>query len=141
MIRMKEQSSHLQFEISAIPDATYTSENLPLRIAFRNRGPTVAYILDHFDPLPVFFSFRVVKPDGTPVSLPGAGKIDFGPQAPGLIELGPGKAWSTPVNLTPLIVEELPPGSYTISATYHNQYGDRCFKGRLSSNTIQVNLV
>ena len=131
----------LQLRVSALPETTYSQGHFPLRLTFVNRGNARVCILGHFLPLPVFFSFDLVKEDGTPIILPGAGKIDFGRQSPPSIELEPGGTWSVVVDLGSLIAEELPAGVYVVSATYHNQYGENCFRGYLRSNTIRINLV
>jgi hypothetical protein len=37
-------------------------------------------------------------------------------------------------------VSDLQPGSYKISVTYRNQYGEDCFRGELNSNVLEVNI-
>jgi len=131
----------LQLEIALLPGATYTQSYFPLRLRFVNCGNEPARILDSFEPLPVFFAFHLVKADGTPIGMPGMGKIDFGPIPPGYIELRAGEAWSIKVDLAGLIGESLSAGTYNLSAIYHNQYGDDCFRGRLNSNVVSIELV
>lgn len=135
-----ESGSRLQLRISSASETRYDSDTVPVRVTFENRDDDPVSVLDAFEPLPVFFSFRLVNPDGTPVSLPGAGKVDFGPQTPGRVELAPGETLSRTVDLASLLTEPLPPGRYSVSTTYHNQYGEDCFTGRLDSNTIEIDI-
>lgn len=132
------QGATLQLVISAIVGAPYEPFSLPIRITFTNHGTAPIRILDHFEPLPVFFLFEVVGADGTPLIIPGGGKIDFGPNAPGYFELRPSDSRSIEVNVGRLLTSALQLGLYSVSVTYHNQYGDRCFRGSVKSNTIMV---
>src|SRR5215216_4303600 len=69
--------SSLRVSVFAGEGVLYTRDNIPLRIVFENTGEGAIRLLRHFEPLPVFFSFRMVREDGTPIAIPGAGKIDF----------------------------------------------------------------
>ena len=131
-------ASGLELEIAPVPGAVYTTRYLPLGVLFVNRGTTPVRILDCFHPLPVFFSFEMLDAEKTPFNLPGGGKIDFGPSQPTETELGPGSRRRIEIDLAGLVTEPLRPGPYSIAATYHNQYGERCFRGTLRSNTITI---
>ena len=135
------QGATLRLEISKIVGALYERISLPMRITFVNRGTAPIRILDHFEPLPVFFSFHVVKADGTPLIIPGAGKIDFGPNEAGYLDLLPGSSHSIEVNIAGLVTKGLGPGLYSVSATYHNQYGECCFRGVLKSDAVTVEVL
>jgi hypothetical protein len=127
---------------STIPGVAYSRRHIPLKITFENVGEEEIRLLQCFDPLPVFFSFSLVAEDGTPVSLPGAGKIDFFEGSIRYVALSPGQIFSLEVDIAEIIVfpEQLTPGNYSISVTYHNQYGENCFRGVLRSRPIHVHL-
>jgi hypothetical protein len=131
-------NSAIQFGLSSIPEERYTSRHIPLRLTFENTGSLIIRILNYFEPLPIFFSFQLSDSKGTPIAIPGAGKIDFGPGELSYIELGEGEQFSTEVDLDRWIQQELTTGIYTLTATYHNQYGQNCFQGHLKSNSITI---
>lgn len=114
--------------------------SLPVRIAFVNRGRVPVRLLAEFQPLPVFFSFELVRDDGTPIALPGAGKIDFGPGQPECLDLEPGEMHATDADVAEPLGAGLQPGRYTLAVTYHNQYGEDCFQGVLHSNRIELDV-
>jgi urease beta subunit len=130
----------LQLLLSAVPGARFDAENLPLIVSFKNNGDTPVRLLDHFQPLPVFFSFQVVKANGTPLLIPGGGKIDFSPGGMRYLELGPGHQRDVAVNPARLLTTPLQPGGYSVAVTYHNQYGEDCFHGTLQSNPVTVEI-
>jgi hypothetical protein len=111
---------------------------LSFRVIFANRSQHTINLLDRFEPLPVFFSFAIVRADGTPVPVSGAGKIDPGPQGFGFIGLQPGETHAADLELAPWLRAPLPRARYDVTVTYHNQYGAGCFAGTLMSNTISV---
>jgi hypothetical protein len=116
------------------------THSLPVRMGFVNRGPEPVRLLAEFEPLPVFFTFELVATDGTPIAMPGGGKIDFGPGQPRCIDLGPGETHTTEANVGRLLPGGLEPGRYSMAVTYHNQYTDDCFRGVLHSNPVVVDL-
>lgn len=130
----------LELLLAPIPGERFTAHRLPLRIVFVNGAAEPVRILDRFEPLQVFFSFHIARADGTPLSTAGGGKIDFGPEPPGYVELRPGESHSIDVDIAGLLSEALTPGDYSSSATYHNQYGEHCFHGTLESNPITINV-
>jgi hypothetical protein len=123
----------LDLRIEPAPDS---HGRLAVRVTFANRGSGRVCLLDCFEPLPVFFSFHLVRADGTPVGLPGGGKIAFGPDAPGYVGLEAGQTFSLDIDLAPLAPRDLEPGAYDVSAEYHNQYGRDCAQRTLQSNTV-----
>jgi hypothetical protein len=130
----------LELVLAPIPGEALTAHRLPLRIVFVNDATEPVRILDRFEPLQVFFSFQIVRADGTPLSTAGGGKVDFGPEPLGYVELRPGESHSIDVDTAGLLSEALAPGDYSISATYHNQYGERCFRGALESDPITISV-
>lgn len=120
--------------------ATFTDNRMPMQLMFTNLSSKDVRLLDCFEPLPVFFTFKLVGRDGTPIDMPGGGKIDFGPQPPGYIDLKPGATYSLDVDIARLISKPLSTGLYRISAIYHNQYGQDCFQGKLQSDWIEVEI-
>lgn len=128
----------LRVNLSTIPGADYGPSSLPLRVTFANERTLPLRILAVFEPLPVFFTFHVVKSDGTPLALPGGGKIDFGPDGPGYLELPPGGSHTIEFNIGTWFSRPLDPGPYSVSVTYHNQYGEDCFRGTVASDPIHV---
>ena len=113
---------------------------LSFRVIFANRSQRTINLLDRFEPLPVFFSFAVVRADGTPVPVSGAGKIDPGPEGFGCIDLRPGETYAADLDLAPWLRAPLPPARYDVTVTYHNQYGAECFAGTLTSNTVSLDV-
>jgi hypothetical protein len=138
-----ETGSPLRIVVSAIPGVVYTKSNIPLRVTFENIGRQKMRILRHFDPLPVFFAFDMVGEDGTHVAIPGAGKIDFYEGSIEYATLPAGGTLNVDVNLASVLArpELVKPGKYTISVTYHNQYGEDCFRGMVSSGPASVTLL
>lgn len=132
----------LKVSLSAIQGIVYTKNNIPLKITFENGGLETLRILGHFDPLPVFFTFKMVRADGTPISIPGGGKISFFQDSIKYIELNKDEKFDFQVDLAGIVsfAEELKEGNYTISLVYHNQYGESCFKGSIRSNSINVEI-
>jgi hypothetical protein len=135
-----EQPQAVELTLSTRRDAAADPRSLPVLMGFVNSGDEPVRLLAHFEPLPVFFSFRLVKADGTPVAVPGAGKIDFGPGKPECLELAPGDTHTVDADVGTLLTGELEPGRYSLSATYHNQYGEACFRGVLESNEISIDV-
>ncbi len=137
-----EPGAPLKIAVSAIPGVVYTKSNVPLRLRFENVSGEEIRILRHFEPLPVFFAFDMVDEDGMHVAIPGAGKIDFYEGAMKYATLPAGGTLDVDVNLAEVLTrpELVKPGRYMISVTYHNQYGENCFRGMVSSEPISLTL-
>ena len=120
--------------------AVYTRQNIPVRITFQNNEDQEIRLLHHFDPLPVFFAFALKRSDGTPIGIPGAGKIDFMEGQVECLPLSKGEFFGFETDLADLIpaTTELQPGQYELSVTYHNQYGENCFQGVINSAPIKL---
>jgi len=131
----------LRLIVATVPGVTYSAERCPLRAKFENQGASDVRLLDHFEPLPVFFAFELTRADGTPVAIPGGGKIDFAEGQVGCVTIPPDGSLSVELDLSPWLRNaELPPGTYRLGATYHNQYGDGCFQGQLKSGPIELTI-
>lgn len=133
--------SNLQILISAVPDTTYTQKNIPLKVIFKNTNETENIrILRHFDPLPVFFSFDIVDANNRFLDIPGAGKVDLHSDSIEYVSLSAGENFTLDVNLAKHLTnpQKVKTGEYTVSVTYHNQYGEDCFQGQISSQPISL---
>jgi hypothetical protein len=138
-----DTGSPLRIVLSTIPGVVYTKSNIPLRVTFENISGQEMRILQHFEPLPVFFAFNMVGEDGMHIAIPGAGKIDFYEGSIKYATLPAGGTLNVDVNLAKVLArpELVKPGKYTISVTYHNQYGESCFRGMVSSGPTSVTLL
>jgi hypothetical protein len=113
-------------------------EHLVLTARFRNGGDAEVRLLGTFTPLPVFFAVDLTRSDGTPLLLPGAGKIDLWPPDVTYVPLGPGESFAVDLDVGAILPAPLEPDTYTVAVTYHNQYGEDCFQGVLHSEPITV---
>ena len=116
----------------------YTSNNIEVALIFTNNSTETVALLNHFAPIPVFFEFKLVKADGTVVAVPGSGKVSFYESSMQYVELGPGDVHGIPLNLADVLREQLESGTYSVSVIYKNQYGSNCFKGKVESNQINI---
>lgn len=139
---MAENGASLELRLSPVEGATYGKNSIPLRVVFENTGADAITLLRHFEPLPVFFAFQMTREDGTPLSISGMGKIDFLEGTVPYLVLNGYELFGIRVDLAMILPEpeEITAGSYTIAVTYHNQYGEGCFQGKRTSNTIRVQL-
>lgn len=130
----------LRLTVAPLEGTVYTRDSIPLQIIFENVGAQRLRLLRKFEPTPVFFSIRMVREDGTPIGIPGAGKIDFQEGTVEYLTLNAGELFGFLVDVARVAYrrEDITPGEYRVSVTYHNQYGEDCFQGVLSSNTTQV---
>lgn len=129
------QETTKQASLTLIVELSENFEKEPaIRVFIENTGNSDITILKEFKPLPVFFSFHLTKEDGTPISIPGGGKISFGSE-PQHVILRPAEFVGVKINICDLD-GKLSSGRYKLSVEYHNQYGSNCFKGILKSNTI-----
>jgi hypothetical protein len=130
-------SSPLVLELSVPLGPAPAAGRLPLRVTFRNVSGQPVRMLAETRPLPVFFSFDIVDSAGTPVPVAGAGKIDFGPSGPRFVDIAPDRTREVDLDLGSL-AGDWAPGRYRIVVTYHNQYGEGAFQGRLTSNPVDL---
>lgn len=125
-------------------DTAININSFKISMQFKNKGTTQKRILNIFDPIPIFFSIDIVNSKGIPIELPGAGKIDFGKsQTYQYLIVNPGDAYILSLDLSPFLKANnvvLEKGKYRLKITYHNQYGENCIKGNLSSNEIEFSI-
>lgn len=137
-----ETKPALRLSIAPADSASFSWNQIPLRIIFENVSSQPVRLLRRFKPIPVFFSISMVAQDGTPVSIPAAGKIDFTEGTIKYLQLEPHEIFGFQFDLTEIIPsgQEIKAGMYTIKATYHNQYGEDCFHTRLDSRPIMITI-
>lgn len=115
-------------------------KSLLLDVVFKNTSTETVRLLKRFhdeENLSIWFQLQMLTLDGTPVAgMRGGGKINLrGPLD--YVTLGPGETFSFRLNAIKLLTA-LHPGTYKVSLTYRNQYGQDCFKGTVESNTITI---
>ncbi len=142
LLGIAAEASGLELSLSTVDtnSIAFTNNNIELALTFTNSGPETVKLLKRFTPTPVFFEFLVVKDDGTPISVPGAGKISFSSPLQ-YVKLEKGKNHVVRINLEDVLKERLGVGEYNVSVLYKNQYGTDCFKGRINSNIISIKIV
>lgn len=131
----------LQIFLNTVPETAYTKSHLPLKVTFQNTGKGEAIrILRQFEPLPVFFTFSMVDKDGRHVAIPGAGKVDLPHHAIEYVVLSAGESFTIEIELAKHIAnrKQIKAGPYTLSVNYHNQYGEHCFQGEISSQPLTL---
>jgi hypothetical protein len=113
----------------------------PMRVTFKNTGDSELRILDVFEPIPVFFQFSISKQDGTPITVPGGGKIDPPAGAERYIAIAPGGRYTREIDIAGLLPKsEWVTGDYYLWVTYRNAYGQGCFRGTAESNAITATI-
>lgn len=138
-----EDGTQAQLRLRILAEkSAYDPRNIRLGILFENVGPDSIKLLRHFQPVPVFFSIHMTRSDRTPVSIPGAGKISFQKDSIEYLQLNKNEMFGPLINIADLIhpIEEISEGDYELSVTYHNQYGEGCFRGKIKSNSINVKI-
>lgn len=128
--------------IAMPPGARHSPRSIPIAVVFQNSGSAAIGLLRHFDPVPVFFTIDLMRADGTPISLPGAGKMDLLEGTRQQLSLAPNELFGTIIDIAQLVpaTEPLAQGRYTLRVSYHNQYGDGVFQGVLASNPIMLEI-
>jgi hypothetical protein len=137
---VSQPAGPIVLRLTAAPGPAAGPGEIPVRVCFHNASHEPVRLLAVTEPVPVFFSFSIVDADGTPVPAAGGGKIDFGPEGPGYVQIEPGGDWCVGVDLSSLLARPLAPGSYRVGVQYHNQYGDNCFRGQLTAGPVVVHL-
>ena len=132
---------NMEIFIAAVAETTYTKSNIPLKVTFKNVDQTEEIrIIRQFEPLPVFFTFSMIDEHGKYLDIPGAGKVDLYHGAIDYILLSPGETFTLDVNLAQHLInpQKVKAGKYAVSVTYHNQYGENCFRGEIISKPISL---
>ena len=130
--------SALHIGLAPVAGTTYHPGYAPFILTFHNMGQEPLRILHWFEPLAVFFWFDLVRADGTPLLIAGGGKTDLVVSDMRYITLEPGEHFELTVDIHPLLPLPFEPGLYTVRVTYHNQYGENCFRGQVVSNPVDV---
>ncbi len=125
-------------KLVAIPEQT--SDGVSVRLLLENTGKSKVSVLKEFDPLGAFFTFKLVSNgEITFDSLRGA-KISFGVDPPpAKVTLEPGEFIGISVRLKD-VFHNLKKGDYQLEVTYHNQYGEGCFQGKLVSQPVNIKI-
>lgn len=127
-----------QETLALLQNKYFENENISLTVRFINMGKEIK-ILNVFEPVPVFFSIHIKREDGTPILIPGGGKISFMEDSLDYVTLeGFGDQHYVTLELGDILPNGLEAGIYTVSVEYYNQYGDDCFKGILESDQITL---
>jgi hypothetical protein len=121
---------------------TAPNVQIPLEVTFKNIGPKAVRLLDTFTPRHALFFFRVqlTRADGTLVPMRGGGKVDLDPSTIRYRELAPAASFAAVLDLVVFAgkLADIPPGEYSVTVTYSNQYGNDCFKGSVTSPTVKI---
>ena len=121
--------------------APLTTASAPFRVTFRNAGEAPLNLLAIFEPVPVFFQFQIAGADGTPIDVPGGGKIDPLHGDEPYLALAPGATHAQVVDVAPLLPrQDWASGAYTVSVRYRNAYGVGCYRGVVESEPITVRI-
>ena len=140
-------SSTTPFEVeirlspSGAPSAVRAATNVVVDVIFKNNSTNAVRVLDYFEPLPIFFSWDIREKGKAPLSLPGAGKISIPRREYKYLTIPPKGTHSLKVSLSEFLREHrlsFQSGTYTISTSYRNQYGEECVQGIFPSNKIEL---
>lgn len=140
-ISKRDDDPPLSLKIEAIDGVTYSSKILPINVVFRNTKDESIRLLDVFRDSKMklsFFTVKITDANETPINTVGGGKISLSKDAMKYITLKREESYLVPLDLVDFLPTDgrLQPGSYSVSVTYQNQYGEDCFKGKVESNTI-----
>jgi hypothetical protein len=145
VISRKDKDHPLVITAEAEQDSGLSARKMPVKVVFQNTSDQTIRLLNIFDMVEerkVFFTVRITDMEGTPVDTIGGGKISLSKNSIKYIELGKGESMTVSLDLTEFLPgSQLPkPGTYNVSITYQNQYGENCFKGRVESRPITLNI-
>jgi len=140
---MGEDMGLLKLGISSEDQIELTAKQLLIRITFDNISSKEINILKSFEDnktLPIWFSISLKSDDGTPISgISSGGKITIRSEKK-YITLGPQEGFFFYIDISKLL-PNLKEGTYQLMITYHNQYGQDCFKGQIDSNIVKIKIV
>jgi hypothetical protein len=141
----RKQTSNEALAVTLSAPGQLSVLNAPLNVEFRNIGAGTIRLLNEFDRVPIttFFSFDFVRPGGGPApdDVPPITFVSFVADQVRYEQLNPGETFTITLQLNELWGNTFRPGRYRLSATYFNQYGENCYKGRVPANTIDVVIV
>lgn len=135
---VKAEGLELSLCTAETNSVVYTNNNIEVVLTFTNNGTDTVTLLKHFTPLPIFFEFKIVKTEGTIIAVPGSGKISFYESSMQYVKLEHGGVHVIQISLADVLKEQLGSGTYSVSVIYKNQYGSDCFKGKVESNQISI---
>jgi hypothetical protein len=135
----------LSLELSEIAGARYSQASMPVRVTLENVSNEPLRVLDSFGErhaLRVFFCLHIRSADGETNTAVGGGKIDLPLRLSRYIALKRGEKYELTLDLADLVKDEvrLRSGTYTMTLTYSNQYGEACFQGSVTSRPVQITL-
>jgi hypothetical protein len=135
----------LSLELSEIAGARYSQASMPVKVTLENVSNEPLRVLDSFGERHahrVFFHLDIKSADGQTSMAAGGGKIDLAPRSARYIALKGGEKYELTLDLADLVGDrvKLRSGTYTVTLTYSNQYGEACFKGSVASKPVQITL-
>lgn len=122
------------------PQVRESAGPFPVTARFTNVSTQPVRILPVFDPLPVFFTTSLELISDGEIDVVGAGKADFPDGFLRPEDLGAGESRDATLDLRPWIRGTVVSGLYRLTLTYHNAYGDGCFRGPLTSAPITIEI-
>jgi len=139
---ISKKHASLELLLNPVDRVAYSSERIPIRLTFINNSENDVRLLNHFSPFPVFFSSRLMRDDGSPIALPGGGKIALHEGDEVYVVLSGNGSHTIEFDLAVLVSHpsDLKPGRYSVEITYRNQYGKDCFQGQINSNQIELDI-
>jgi hypothetical protein len=125
-------------KLVAIPEQT--TDGVSVRLLLENTGKDKVSVLKEFDPLGAFFTFKLVSNGEITLDSLRPAKVSFGVDPPpAKVTLKPGEFVGVSVRLKD-VFHHLKKGDYQLEVTYHNQYGDGCFQGKLVSQPVNIKI-
>jgi hypothetical protein len=134
---MTAASSPLRLTLHA-PPVRESAGPFPVIARFTNVSAEPVRMLPIFDPLPVFFTTSLQHLADGEIDVAGAGKADFPESELRPMDVSAGESLDAELDLQPWIRGMVVPGLYRLALTYHNAYGDGCFRGPLTSAPITI---
>jgi hypothetical protein len=141
--KVDTENNSIKLTLEAIPPVQLAGQSITLLVHFKNVTKTPVSLLKVFEPIPVFFSVKIIdRVSDSPIEVPGSGKIDFFGK-PDVEIIQPNQEYVVKIDLGQLLgaKKNLKRGLYDITVTYHNQYGEEVMKDKVSSNVIQIRLL
>jgi hypothetical protein len=121
---------------------------VPLKVTFENVSGKRVRLLRVFKPTTAFFKVNgLMNRANTSVSVPKLAvkpEIQADLRRPGswqYLELEPNESFTTQVDVSDLLPSNLEEGLYEISLTYHNEYGENCFKGTMTTEGAWFSII
>lgn len=140
---LKADESPLTLTPHTINGRRYTVEDVLIVMAFKNGSKTPVRILNAFNDRNnrSFFMIVLRDEDGTPIGPFGGGSITLPRSSMKYVDLQENEEFTVRINVTEFLRNyKLKPGAYEVSVTYFNQNGEDCFKGKLESGPIRLDL-